>query len=84
MRNGLLRLVLDSNEYILAFGDEPAPDCEAMILRRSLKPADAQIGAYAEWVKADFLISENRDFLALAKPIPFRVMKASAFLKLKT
>ena len=31
---------------------------------RGLKPADAFIGAYAEWVKADGLISENRHFLS--------------------
>ncbi|OGH61455.1 MAG: hypothetical protein A3G34_05595 [Candidatus Lindowbacteria bacterium RIFCSPLOWO2_12_FULL_62_27] len=132
------RIVLDSNEYIYAFGAERKPACERLIGRliekaeknslsvsrsiadetrrnlkrtafklchrfwldmacriddddnvpkalfasylvRGLKPADAQIGAYAEWVNADFLISENRDFLALSKPLPYRIMKASEF-----
>jgi hypothetical protein len=135
-----LRLVLDSNEYIYAFGVERKPECEALLqcladpsvqsrlfvpqsvadevrrnmrsvmfkqchrfwnamacaiddesdipsrfqnayLTRGLKAADAQIAAYAEWVGADFLISENRDFLALTKPLPFRVLKAAEFLK---
>jgi len=56
----------------------------AAYLNCGLKPADALIGAYAEWVGADFLISENRDFLALTSPLPFTVMKASAFLKTST
>lgn len=135
-----MRLVLDSNEYILAYGEERAPDCEALIFRlttqegnvelfvpwmvvdeithnlndrvlrrihrfwrlmgctiedesdapsrienaylaRGLKPADAQIAAYAEWVRAEILVSENRDFLALSTPLPFRVMKAAVFIE---
>jgi len=49
--------------------------------KRGLKSGDAVIAAYCEHVNAKCLVSENRDFLALAKPLPFRVMKASAFLK---
>lgn len=135
-----MRLVLDTNEYLYAFGLERKVECEDInfwlganaadvelfvprmvvdeitrnlanpILRRihrfwklmecsidddglipadlyesyihcGLKSADARIGAYAEWVDADYLISENRDFLSLAGPLPFRVTKAAAFLK---
>lgn len=50
-------------------------------IHRGLKSADARIAAYAEWIAADVLVSENRDFLALTKPLSFRVMKADAFLK---
>ncbi len=56
----------------------------ASYLKRGLKDADAMIGAYTEWVRADALVSENRDFLALSNPLPFRVMKASTFLKEKS
>ena len=136
------RIVLDSNEYIFAFGQKREVACEAVVrwliavaaegraslfvsrtvvndvrrhmpgvlfkechifwrnvgtsidedglipseilvayLGRGLKMGDALVGAYAEWVDADFLISENRDFLALSTPLPFRVVKAAAFLR---
>lgn len=135
-----MRIVLDSNEYILTFGEIEALDSADVVrwialtgtkarlfvprmvsvevrrnLRRSqfkdclsfwmekkckidddrrvpkallrsyqdrnLKPADALIAAYSEWVRTDFLVSENRDFLALTSPLPFRVLKAAEFLK---
>ncbi len=48
--------------------------------RRGLKPADAFIAAYAEWVGASVLISENRHFLTRQPELPFQVMTAQAFL----
>lgn len=45
-----------------------------------LKPADAFIAAYAEWVGAEALISENRHFLTRHADLPFRVLTAQAFL----
>ena len=49
------------------------------------KEGDAHIGAYAEVVEADVLISENRrHFHALAQHLPFKVMDAEQFLKLHT
>lgn len=53
----------------------------AKYVSRNLKSADALIAAYSEWVKAELLVSENRDFLALSTPLPFRVVKAAAFLR---
>lgn len=47
---------------------------------RGLKPGDAFIAAYTEWSGADYLITENRDFLALTS-LPFRVVRAEEFLK---
>lgn len=46
-----------------------------------LKPADAFIAAYSEWVGADALITENRHFLARRTDLPFRVLTAEAFHK---
>lgn len=48
---------------------------------KGLKPADAFIAAYAEWVGADALITENRHFLSRQSDLPFHVMTASAFLE---
>lgn len=45
-----------------------------------LKPGDAFIAAYTEWAGAEYLITENRDFLALTS-LPFKVVRAEAFLK---
>lgn len=49
---------------------------------RGLKSADAFIAAYAEWVKADVLVSENRHFLSRQKAIPFKVRSAKQSLRL--
>jgi len=45
-----------------------------------LKPGDAFIAAYTQWTGAEYLITENRDFLALAS-LPFKVVRAEGFLK---
>jgi predicted nucleic acid-binding protein len=47
---------------------------------RGLKPADAFIAAYTEWVGADALVTENRHFLTRHADLPFRVMTAEASL----
>jgi hypothetical protein len=47
-----------------------------------LKPADAFIAAYAEWVGADVLISENRHFLKLQADLPFQILPAKDCLAL--
>ena len=47
-----------------------------------LKPADAFIAAYAEWVGADALVSENRHFLRRTKNLPFSVISAEECLRL--
>jgi len=49
---------------------------------KGLKPADAFVGAYAEWVGADFLLTENRHFLSLHIDLPFRILPAEKCLKL--
>lgn len=47
-----------------------------------LKPADAFIAAYAEWVSADALVSENRHFLRRIDNLPFAVVTAEECLRL--
>jgi len=47
-----------------------------------LKPADALIAAYCEWIDADALVSENRHFLVqYRKRLPFDVWTAEQFLR---
>ena len=48
---------------------------------KGLKPADAFIAAYAEWVGADILVTENRHFLTLHIDLPFRILPAEKCLK---
>ncbi len=47
-----------------------------------LKEADALIAAYAEWVGADALVTENRHFLIQNPHLPFKVLTAEKCLKL--
>ena len=49
---------------------------------KGLKPADAFIAAYTEWVGADALVTENRHFLSLHSNLPFKVVTAETCLKL--
>ncbi len=49
---------------------------------RGFKPADAFIAAYAEWVGADVLVTENRHFLKHNPGLPFKVLTAAKCLKL--
>lgn len=49
---------------------------------KGLKPADAFIAAYAEWVGADALVTENRHFLTLHIDLPFRILTAEKCFKL--
>ena len=49
---------------------------------KGLKPADAFIAAYTEWVGADVLVSENRHFLTRQPDLPFKVLTAAQSLRL--
>ena len=49
---------------------------------KGLKAADAFIAAYAEWVDAEILVSENRHFLSRQSDLPFRVLNANSCLKI--
>jgi len=48
---------------------------------KGLKPADALIAAYTEWVGADVLVTENRHFLSRHRNLPFKVLTAKDCLK---
>jgi predicted nucleic acid-binding protein len=45
-----------------------------------LKPGDANIAAYAQYVAADYLVSENRHFLSRRENLPFQVVTGKEFL----
>jgi len=47
-----------------------------------LKPADALIAAYVEWVGADALASENRHFIIRQANLPFKVFNAENCLRI--
>jgi len=49
---------------------------------KALKPADAFIAAYTEWVGADALVTENRHFLNHHSDLPFKVLTAEECLKI--
>ena len=63
--------------------DEPVPPTlVAKYINLGLPAkADAFIGAFAEWVNADYLISENRHFLRDLQASTFQVMDAAEFMK---
>ncbi len=49
---------------------------------KGLKPADAFIAAFTEWVGADVLVTENRHFLNRHTDLPFKVLTAEKCLNL--
>ena len=57
-------------------------DIDVKYERMGLKMADAFIAAYAEWVGADALVTENRHFLSKNPSLPFKVLSAEKCLKL--
>ena len=63
--------------------DEPVP--KVLVLKYVdlglREKGDAFIGAFAEWQQADYLISENRHFLAELKTTAFQVLTPTAFLR---
>jgi len=51
-------------------------------LARGLKPGDAFLAGYADWVRAEVLVSENRkDFIEHPELFSFPVRTAERFLK---
>lgn len=63
--------------------DEPVP--KPLVLKYIdlglREKGDAFIGAFTEWQQADYLISENRHFLAELETTAFRVLTPMAFLR---
>lgn len=47
-----------------------------------LKPADAFIAAYVEWIGADALVTENRHFLSRHSTLPFKILNAEGCLEI--
>ncbi|MFA4889199.1 MAG: PIN domain-containing protein [Candidatus Omnitrophota bacterium] len=68
-------IIIDEDELVpFAFGSK--------YKSLGLKLSDAFIAAYAEWVGADIIVSENRHFLSLKANLPFKVLTAESCLKL--
>ncbi|MBN1995881.1 MAG: hypothetical protein JW953_24560, partial [Anaerolineae bacterium] len=62
-----------------------SPPPEALVLtyiQRGFSKEDATIAAATEQVQAEYLISENRDFLQRSENLSFRVINAKTALKL--
>ena len=49
--------------------------------KRGAKEGDGVIAAFAEWIKADYLVTENRDFLKEIRT-EFTTIKAEGFIRL--
>lgn len=64
--------------------DEPVPSAlvEKYVNLGLPAKADAFIGAFAEWMNASYLISENRHFLRDLQTDAFQVLDATEFVKL--
>jgi len=62
--------------------DEPVPP--ALVVKYAglglPEKADAFIGAFAEWMEVQYLVSENRHFLRHLKTDTFQVLNASEFI----
>ncbi|MEJ5309105.1 MAG: type II toxin-antitoxin system VapC family toxin [Anaerolineae bacterium] len=73
--------LFQNHEFALII-DDPVP--EALVSKYSAlglpAKADAFIGAFAEWMGAQYLISDNRHFLCELKAEAFKVVDAETFL----
>ncbi len=73
---------LFSHHHIARIIDEPVPvELVQKYVSMGLNiKGDAFIGAFAEWQKVAYLISNNRHFLRVLKPDAFMVLDAKAFV----
>lgn len=64
--------------------DDPTPRVlvEAYVQRGLPEKADAYIGAFADWMGVQYLISDNRHFPRDLQTTAFRVLDAEAFIAL--
>jgi hypothetical protein len=62
--------------------DEPVPSLyvQKYVSLGLPAKADAFIGAFAEWMNVDYLVSENRHFLRELKASAFQVMDTDVFV----
>jgi hypothetical protein len=68
-------------EKFSVVSDEGLPDVKEYQRLGLPSEADARIGAFAEWVKADFLVSENQHFLKELKTTAYQVIDAAEALQ---
>ena len=75
------RLVVRKENITVMWADPPA-NLVAKYAALGFVEEDAVIAACAEWVEAEYLISENRHFLERAEVTPFAIINAETALGL--
>lgn len=73
------RLIRDLPDFEIVY-ELPLDDLVLQYLKGGLKIADSQIAAFAEWMGAGFLVSENKHLLQELKTKAFEVVDAAELL----
>ena len=73
-------LLNDASAHTVRYYNEPPEGLWLKYLNLGLSEEDAFIGAFAEWVGAKFLVSENKHFLRRLTPEAFEVVDALTLL----
>lgn len=77
-----LYTLLSSAPHVVIVDDPVPSDLVAKYLQVGLREkGDALIGAFAEWQQVDYLISDNRHFLAKLSKTTFVVLTPERFLQ---
>ena len=74
-------LLNDPSAHVMRTYYEPPVELWLKYLELGLPEEDAFIGAFAEWVGAKFVVSENKHFLHRLKSDAFKVTDASTMLQ---
>ncbi len=88
---------LDGKAQLLAFHRLFYKNSDAMIIDAPIPPrlisryislglaekGDAIIGAFAEWMEVEYLISDNRHFLRRLKTDAYRIVSSGEFLQIR-
>jgi len=76
----LHRLIADNARFHIVDASTPPELIEKYVALGLPAKADALIGAFAEWMEAQYLISDNRHFLSLTTEA-FEVLRPGEFLQ---
>jgi hypothetical protein len=80
--NRFYRLVTSDPKILYGWLYEVPPELLDKYVTKGLKPPDATVAAFAEWLKADFLISDNRHIYEQLKVDEFVTCTAAEFVRL--
>lgn len=75
------RLVTSDPKILYGWLYEVPPEFLDKYAAKGLRPADATIAAFADWFKADFLISDNRHIYEQLKVDEFVTCAAAEFVR---